>query len=140
MNMSLLFSMNWIIISTPAFKPSMESASYRTILGIFIVDSYVFLSMEHICDINGIIQWMRIQLAHFLVTSVNWLYQKFIVQDNSHLQWRREGRIWIFLLRSHTCPSKISHGIFEIICIHIQDIPLLIPSCCIISGYHRLLL
>ena len=139
MNISIIFSICWIILSMLASNPSMESASYKTILGIFIVASCIFWSMEHICDRNGLIQRMIIKLDHLLVTDSHWLYQTSIVQDTFHLQWRRDRLIRLFILRSHTCPTEISHSILEIIFIHIPDITGWIPSCHRIEIYHWLL-
>ena len=121
-------------------KPSMEMASCKSVLGICVMASCVFLIMEHICDLYWPIQWMRIKLACLLVTSSRWLDKLLNVQDNFHLQWHCDQRIWSFLLRSQICPTKISHNIFDIICIHIQNRPGWILSYFIISRYHSLLL
>ena len=136
--MSLLFSIRWIILSVPTPKPSMELASYKTVLIIFLVASFLFRIMQHICDINLLIQWMRIKISCLLVTPSHWLDQTSIVLDNFHLQLRCYQRIRVFIFWSHTCPTKISHGIFEILCIHNKYIPWCLTSCCRITRYHRL--
>ena len=122
-NISLLLLGSWIIISMMASNPSMELASCKVVLGIYVMASCVFLIMEHICDINELIQWMRIKLACLLVTSSHWLDKVLIVRDNFHLQWHHDQDIWSFLLRSHICQTKLSHNIFERLCIQIQYIP-----------------
>ena len=137
--MSLLFSIRWIILSVPTPKPSMELASYKTVLIIFLVASFLFRIMQHICDINLLIQWMRIKISCLWVTSNHILDQTLIVQDNFHLQWHHDQDIWSFLLRSHICPTKLSHNIFERLCIQIKDIPGWILSYCRIARYHWLL-
>ena len=93
-------------------KPPMEPSSYKTVLGICVVASYVFQSMEHIYDRNRLIQWTRIKLACLLVTASHWLDQTLIAQENFHIKWRRDQRIQLFLLRIHNFPTGISHGIF----------------------------
>ena len=104
----------------PAYKPTMELDSYETVVGFFVVASLVFRSMDNICGRNWLIQRRIINLNHFLVTSIHWLDQTFILQENFHLQWRCDQRISLFILRSHICSTKRLHNIFEIICIHIQ--------------------
>ena len=122
-NISLLLLGSWIIISMMTSKSSMELASCKIVLGICVMAPCVFLIMEHICDKNWLIQWMRINLSRLLVTSSHWLDKILIVQDNFHLQWHHDQLIWYFLLRSHICPTKLSHNIFERLCIQIKDIP-----------------
>ena len=110
-----------IVLSMLVYKPSTELASYKIVLRICIMSSYIFRSMEYICDRNGLIHQTRIKLFHLLVTSIRWLDQTSIVQDNFHLQWHHDRGIWFFFLRNHTCPAKILQGIFERFCINFQD-------------------
>ena len=139
-NISLLFSIFWIIISMPVFKPSIEPASYKTVLGFFVVASCVFRSMEHIYDMNRLIKRTIIKSSCLLVTTSHWLDQTLIVQDNFHIQGRCDWRIELFLLISQSFPTEISHGMFDILCIKIQYIPVWLPSCWGITRYHQLLL
>ena len=123
-----------------ASKPSIELDSCKIVLGICVMDSCVFLSMEHICDRNWLIKWTRIKLDRLLVTPSNLLYQTLIVRQSFYLQWHHDRRIQPFLLRSKKILNESSHGIFERLCIHIQYISVRILSYCIIARYHRLLL
>ena len=133
------FSIRWIILSILESKPSTELDSYKIILRICVMASCIFWIMKHICDRNWLIQWIRIKLANLLVTSSHWLDQILIVQDKFHIQWHNDRRTQSFLLRSHIFPNKRSHGIFEILFIHIQDRPGWILSYCIVVIYHLLL-
>ena len=122
-----------------ASKPSIEWSSCKIVLGICVMASCVFLIMEHICDTYLPIQWMRTKLDHLLVTSSHWLDKILIVQDNFHLQWHHDQRVWSFILRSHICPAKIPHNIFERLCIQITDILGWILSYYRIARHHWLL-
>ena len=87
----------------------MESDYYKIVLWICIVDSCLFQSMDHTCDRNGLIQWTMIKLSRLLVISSHWLDQTSIVQDNLHLQWCRDQRIPLFLIkRSHLSNQNIT--------------------------------
>ena len=66
------FSTFLIILSMLASKSSIALYSYKIVLGICIMSSCVFWSMEHICDRNWPIQWMRINIARLLVTPNHW--------------------------------------------------------------------
>ena len=120
-------------------KPSMELASCKCFLGIYVMASCVCLIMENICDKILPIQLMIIKLARLLVTSSHWLDKILIVQDNFHLQWHHDQRIWSFYLRSRIFPAKIPHNNLNIFFMQIQNRPRWLLSYYIIARYHWLL-
>ena len=79
------FSVCWIIPSILAYKKSMELDSCQIVLGFFVMASCVFQILEHFCDINWLIESIRINLTRLLLTSSHLFYQISIVQGNFHL-------------------------------------------------------